>query len=175
MIIRNIRNMQAMLAATAFAICLGAFTTASAQQPVLESNPNTKRMEAAIYQYFQNAGSLNPQTFANSFAHDGTIEDPVGTPAVQGRPAIATFFTGITQPFGRLTARVKDIYVGAGSSYEATASWTLTLYTKQGKQVLLHGIGVFSFKPSNSSSDQLQIASLREFWDPVELVSQLQY
>ncbi len=174
MIIRNVRNLQAMLAATAFTLCLGGFTTASAQPPVLETNPNTKRMEAGIYQYFQNAGSLNPQTFANAFAHDGTLEDPVGTPVVQGRPALATFFMGIAQPFGRLTGRVKDIYVGAGNSLEATASWTLTLYTKQGKQVLLHGIGVFTFKPSNSSSDPLQLASVREFWDLVELTSQLQ-
>lgn len=189
--IRFVRNMQTMLAATALTICLGTFTTASAQlasgyqrsedknvqngvAPVLESNPNTKKMEAAIYQYFENVQTLNPQTFANAFAPDGTLEDPVGAPPVQGRPAISAFFAGITQPFGRAIGRVKDIYVGAGNSNDATASWTLTLYTKQGKQVILHGIGVFTFKPSNpNSADPMQIASLREFYDPIELLSQL--
>lgn len=172
--IRSIGNIQPMLAATALTICLGAFTTASAQPPVLESNPNTKKMEAAIYQYFENVQSLNAQTYANAFAHDGTLEDPAGTAPIQGRAAIAAFYVGITQAFGRLTGRVKDIYVGAGNSNDATASWTLTLYTKQGKQVILHGIGVFTFKPSNPNADQIQIASLREFYDPIELASQLQ-
>ena len=45
----------------------------------LEANPNTKKMEAAIYQYFRGVQSLDTQTYVKAFASDGTLEDPAGT------------------------------------------------------------------------------------------------
>ena len=112
----------------------------------LEANPNTKKMEAAIYQYFRGVQSLDTQTYVKAFASDGTLEDPAGTAPVRGRAAIGTVYSGVPQLFGKLTPRVKEIYVGVGNSTEATVSWTLTGYTKQGKQVVVHGIVIFKFK-----------------------------
>ncbi len=68
---------------------------------------------------------------------------------------------------------MKDIKVGAGLSTEAAAVWEITAYTKQGKQVVVHGIGLFKFKPIPFSG-RLLLESVREFYDPVEFASQLQ-
>ena len=66
------------------------------------------------------------------------------------------------------------LFVGAGQSTEVMVRWELTLYTKQtGKRAILNGIGLFKFKPITPGV-KLQLESVREFWDPVELMSQLQ-
>jgi ketosteroid isomerase-like protein len=141
--------------------------------PVLEANPHQKQIEAAIYQYFFAVQSLDPQRYANTFAADGTLEDPGGSTPYHGRTAIAAAYAGSLPILGRITPRVKDIYVGVGNSTEATVAWVLTAYTKQGKQVVVHGIGIFKFKTIQAGSDML-LESVREFYDPVEFVSQLQ-
>ena len=88
----------------------------------LEANPNTKKIEAAIYQYFRGVQSLDTQTCVKAFASDGTLEDPAGIAPVHGRAAIGTVYSGVPQLFGKLTPRVKEIYVGVGNSTEAYAA-----------------------------------------------------
>jgi SnoaL-like domain len=144
-----------------------------AQTPVLEANPHQKQMEAAIYEYFLGVQSLDPQRYAQAFSPDGTLEDPGGSTPVRGRTAIAAVYGGGLTILGRITPRVKDIYVGVGASTEATVSWVLTAYTKQGKQVVVHGIGIFKFKPIQAGAPLL-LDSVREFYDTVEFTSQLQ-
>ena len=141
--------------------------------PVLEANPHQKQMEAAIYQYFLGVQSLDPQLYAKAFTPDGTLEDPGGSTPYRGRTAIAAAYAGGLQVLGRITPRVKEIYVGFGQSTEATVSWVLTCYTKQGKQVVVHGIGIFKFSPIQPGADLL-LQSVREFYDTVEFASQLQ-
>ena len=130
-------------------------------------------MEAAIYQYFIGVQSLDPQRYVRAFAPDGTLEDPGGTAPVHGRAAIAAVYGGGLQILGRITPRVKDIFVGVGNSTEAAVSWELIVYTKQGKHLVVHGIGMFKFKPFSSGDDQLLLESVREFYDTVEFTSQL--
>jgi hypothetical protein len=141
--------------------------------PVLESNPHQKQIEAAIYHYFEAVQSLDPQRYGNTFAPDGTLEDPGGSTPYHGRTAVSAAYAGGLQVLGRITPRVKEIYVGVGNSTEATVSWVLMAYTKQGKQVFVHGIGIFKFKPIQAGSDLL-LESVREFYDPLEFTSQLQ-
>jgi ketosteroid isomerase-like protein len=145
----------------------------SSSGPVLEANPNQKQMEAAIYEYFFAVQSLDPQRYANIFAPDGTLEDPGGSTPIRGRAAIAAVYGGGLQVLGRITPRVKDICVGVGQSTEATVAWVLTAYTKWGKRVVVHGIGIFKFKAFQAGAAPL-IESVREFYDPLEFSSQLQ-
>jgi len=148
-------------------------STGTPTGPSLEANPHQKQMEAAIFGYFQAVQSLDPQRYANTFAPDGTLEDPGGSTPVHGRAAIAATYAGGLTILGRITPRVKEIYVGVGNSTEATVSWILMAYTKQGKKVFVNGIGIFKFKPIQAGSDLL-LESVREFYDPLEFTSQLQ-
>lgn len=151
-------------------------TSVHAADPVFEANPMQKQIEAAVYDYWFAVQALDPIRFGNNFAPDGALEDPVGTQVVSGRQAITGFFGGLLQTLGigRATPRIKDMFVGAGQSTEVMVRWELTLYTKQtGKRAILNGIGLFKFKPITPGV-KLQLESVREFWDPVELMSQLQ-
>jgi hypothetical protein len=140
---------------------------------VLEANPTQRQLEAAISEYWLSVQSLDPVRYANNFAPDGQLEDPAGGLPVQGRAAIAATYAGGLQLLGRITPRVKDMYVGIGNSTEVAVRWELTSYTKQGKRVVVNGIGLFKFKPFHGG-DHLQLESVREFYDPVEFTAQLQ-
>ena len=163
----------AMIPASLLAQPTTSTVTPTPTGPVLEANPHQKQMEAAIYSYFQAVQSLDPQRYGNTFAPDGTLEDPGGSAPVHGRAAIAATYAGGLTILGRITPRVKDIYVGVGNSTEATVSWILMAYTKQGKKVFVNGIGIFKFKPIQAGSELL-LESVREFYDPLEFTSQLQ-
>lgn len=43
-------------------------------------------------------------------------------PHPRGRAAIGTVYSGVPRLFGKLTPRVKEIYVGVGNSTEAYAA-----------------------------------------------------
>ena len=151
----------------------GASLMGQQNQPVLETNSHRRQMEAAVYAYFQAVDALDPQHYANLFAPDGTLEDPVGTGLYHGRTQIAGALAAGLPIIGRLTPRVKDIFVASGESTEAAVYWVITGYTKQGKQLVVQGIGIFKFKPMQGNSP-LQLESVREFYDPVQYLSQVQ-
>jgi ketosteroid isomerase-like protein len=144
-----------------------------AASPVLETNSHRRQIEAAVYAYFQAVDMLDPQHYAALFAPDGTLEDPVGTGMYHGRTEIAGALAAGLPIVGRLTPRVKDIFVGSGQSTEAAVYWVITGYTKQGKQLIVQGIGIFKFK-SIQNGAPLQLDSVREFYDPVQYASQIQ-
>lgn len=55
--------------------------------------PTTEQMEAAVRAYVDGFAREDPETIVSLFAEDATVEDPVGTPAKVGRPAIREFYT----------------------------------------------------------------------------------
>lgn len=143
------------------------------QQAVLETNPNQKQLEAAVYSFFAAVQSMDGNRLAAVYMPNGTLEDPVGTAPIQGSAAIGQFFEGLQTAIniGRITPRVKDMFVGAGNSTEVAVRWELTGYTNAGKQVILQGIGIFKFRLSPGRAPLLE--SVREFWDPVQLTAQV--
>jgi Ketosteroid isomerase-related protein len=150
------------LAAGCFAASAEAKSAASAPSAV---NLTPEQMEAAVEEYFDSIASMNVQRFVNNFAPDGVLEDPVGTPPVQGTQAIAAFFGAITAPFSDIKAKVQEV-IPCGQ--EAAVNWKLNLKTTNGKRITIDGMGVFKFDQSG------KLVSVREFWDLGAFLEQLQ-
>ncbi len=122
-------------------------------------------IEAAVEEYFASIGSLDVQRFVNNFAPDGVLEDPVGTPPIQGTQAIAAYFGAIIAPFSEIKPYVQEVVV---SGQEAAVNWKLRLKTTTGKVIIIDGMGVFKF------NQQGKLQSVREFWDLAAFLAQLQ-
>ena len=49
------------------------------------------KISRAVRAYFLAIRAMDAEAFANTFAEDGSTEDPIGTPAIKGRTAIREF------------------------------------------------------------------------------------
>ena len=125
----------------------------------------TTQIEAAVEEYFASIGSLDVQRYVNNFAANGVLEDPVGTPPIQGTQAIAAYFGAIIAPFSEINPKVQEVIVCGN---EAAVNWKLKLTTKTGKHITIDGMGVFSFNQAG------KLQSVREFWDLAAFLEQLQ-
>jgi len=133
--------------------------------PVATANLTPAQIEAAVEEYFASIGSLNVQRYVDNFAPDGLLEDPVGTPPVQGTQALAGYFAAIIAPFSEIKPKVQDVIVCGN---EAAVNWKLKLTTTTGKKITIDGMGVFKFNQAG------KLKSVREFWDLAAFLAQLQ-
>lgn len=124
-----------------------------------------EQMEAAVEEYFASIASLDVQRYVNNFAANGVLEDPVGTPPVQGTQAIAGYFGAIIAPFSHIKAKVQEV-IPCGQ--EAAVNWKLNLTRADGKKIQIDGMGVFKFDQTG------KLASVREFWDLAAFLAQMQ-
>lgn len=163
----NCRN---TMASTVLAVVLAAIASAgsapSARVAVSPTAPLTpQQIEAAVEEYFASVGAFDVQRYVNNFAVDGVLEDPVGTPPLQGSSAIAAFITNIIAPFSEIKHRIQEITV---CGHEAAVNWKLNLTTTTGKKITIDGMGVFNFNQDG------KLQSVREFWDLAAFLAQLQ-
>lgn len=128
-------------------------------------NMTPEQIEAAVEEYFDSVGSLNVQRFVDNFAPDGVLEDPVGTPPLQGTSAIGAYFAGIIAPFSQIKPKVQEVIV---RGQEAAVNWKLHLTTTTGKKITIDGMGVFKFNQAG------KLESVREFFDLEAFLAQLQ-
>lgn len=124
-----------------------------------------EQVEAAVEEYFAAVGAFDVQRYVNTFAPDGVLEDPVGTPPIQGTAAITAFITNIITPFSEIKHKIQDINVCGN---EAAVDWKLHLKTTTGKKIVIDGMGVFSFNQNG------KLQSVREFWDLAAFLADLQ-
>jgi steroid delta-isomerase len=124
-----------------------------------------EQIEAAVEEYFESVGAFDIQRYVNNFAPDGVLEDPVGTPPVQGTSAIAAYISAIIAPFSEIKHKVQDINV---CGHEAAVNWKLRLKTTTGKHIIIDGMGIFNFNQDG------KLQSVREFWDLAAFLEQLQ-
>jgi steroid delta-isomerase len=123
------------------------------------------QIEAAVEEYFASIASLDVQRFVNNFALDGVLEDPVGTPPIQGTQAIAAFFAGIIAPFSEIKSYIQEVVV---SGQEAAVNWKLRLTTTNGKVIFIDGMGTFTYNQDG------KLLAVREFWDLAAFLAALQ-
>ena len=137
----------------------------SASGPPVTQTLTPAQIEAAVEEYFASVASLDAQRYANNFVTEGVLEDPVGTPPIEGQQAIAAFYAAGTAAITELKPTVQKVIAGGN---EAIVNWKIRVKTATGKQITVDGMGLFKF---NSAG---KLLAVREFFDMTAFLAQLQ-
>jgi len=125
----------------------------------------SEQIEAVIEDVFTKFSAFDAQGAVAYFASDGMVEDPVGTPPIQGAQAITAYLQTFPTLFEQIKLHSLDVTV---CGQEAAVKWRLRFKTLTGNVFFLDGIGIFKF---NSAG---KIQSEREFFDLAYFLAQLQ-
>jgi len=152
--------MRALAAALLLLVASGVTRVEAAATRELTS----EQTEAVIEDAFAGLVAFDVQRVVNNFAPDAVLEDPVGTPPIQGTQAIAAYLGTFPTLFSEMKLYSLDIKVGG---QEAAVNWRLRFKTKTGNVFFLDGIGIFKFNQEG------KIQSEREFFDLAYFLAQL--
>jgi len=124
-----------------------------------------EQIAAVVEDAFAGLAAFDVQRVVNNFAPDAVLEDPVGTPPIQGTQAIAAYLGTFPSLFSQMKLYSLDVKVGG---QEAAVKWRLRFTTKTGNVFFLDGIGFFKFNQEG------KIQSEKEFFDLAYFLEQLQ-
>ena len=156
-----VRRMTALALAIVFLVASSFAREAEAATPDLTS----QQIEAVIEDAFAGLVTFDVQRVVNHFAADAVLEDPVGTPPMQGTQAIAAYLATFPTLFNHMKLYSLDIKTGG---QEAAVKWRLRFTTKTGHVFFLEGIGFFTFNQDG------KIQTEKEFFDLAYFLEQLQ-
>ena len=162
---RTLGALALMIALAAAAIIPFTPSVKAAGSPAPTGTLTPEQIEAAVEEYFDAVSAHDVQRYVSTFAPDGVLEDPVGTPPLQGTAAITGFITNIIAPFSDIKHRIQDVIVCGN---EAAVNWKLELKTTTNKHIVIDGMGVFRFNQDG------KLQSVREFWDLAAFLADLQ-
>jgi steroid delta-isomerase len=128
------------------------------------STVTAEKISRAVRTYFLAIRAMDADAFANSFAEDGTTNDPMGSPPISGRAALREFLASICKNFKSVALTEEAIFV-AGNG--AAVKWTGQGTSINGKDVKFEGIDVFEI------NDEGKIQNLWAYWNPAEMIAQL--
>jgi steroid Delta-isomerase len=128
-------------------------------------NLTPQQIEAVIEDAFAGLVSFDVQRVVNNFAADAVLEDPVGTPPMQGTQAITAYLETFPTLFNQMKLYSLDIKV---RGQEAAVTWRIRFTTKTGHVFFLEGIGFFRLNQDG------KIELEREFFDLEYFVAQFQ-
>jgi steroid delta-isomerase len=126
----------------------------------------TAQIEEVIEEVFTKLAAFDALGVVNHFASDAVVEDPVGTPPIQGTQAITAYLQTFPTLFSKIKLYSLDVTV---CGQEAAVKWRLRFKTKTGNVFFLEGVGIFKF------NQQGKIQSEREFFDLAYFLEQLQH
>ena len=129
------------------------------------NNLTSEQIEAVIEEVFTGLAAFDAQRVVNNFASNAVVEDPVGTPPIQGTQAITAYLETFPTLFNQIKLYSLDIKV---CGQEAAVEWRLRFTTKTGNVFFLEGVGIFKFDQAG------KIQSEREFFDLAYFLAQLQ-
>jgi steroid delta-isomerase len=161
------RNQSLLKKMTALALALMFLIASSATRVEAASAPDLtpEQIEASIEDAFAGLVAFDAPRVLNHFADDAVLEDPVGTPPMQGKQAIAAYLATFPTLFTQMKLYSLDIKVGG---QEAGVKWRLRFTTMSGHVFFLEGIGHFRF------NQQGKIQSEKEFFDLAYFLEHLQ-
>ena len=129
------------------------------------NNLTPEQIEALVTEVFEKFAAFDAQGTAALYAPDGTIEDPVGTPPVQGTQAIIAYLETFPTILNEIRVQHFDVTV---AGQEAAIKWRLRFKTKTGNVFFVDGIGIFKINENG------KVQSDREYFDYAYFLSQLQ-
>lgn len=153
------------LTALAAALMLLVASSVTRVEAAAPQNLTPEQTEAVIEEVFAGLAAFDVQRVVNHFAPDAVIEDPVGTPPIQGTQAITAYLGTFPTLFSEIKLYSLDVKV---CGQEAAVKWRLRFKTKTGNVFFLDGIGLFKFNQEG------KIVSEREFFDLAYFLAQLQ-
>lgn len=156
-----VKRITALAMALVFLVASSVAREAAAATPDLTS----QQIEAVIEDAFAGLVTFDVQRVVNHFAADAVLEDPVGTPPMQGTQAIAAYLASFPTLFNQMKLYSLDIKTGG---QEAAVKWRLRFTTKTGHVFFLEGIGFFTF------NEEGKIQTEKEFFDLAYFLAQLQ-
>lgn len=125
----------------------------------------SEQIESVLEDAFTKLAAFDAQGVVNYFAADAVLEDPVGTPPIQGAQAITAYLQTFPTLFKHIKIHSLDITV---CGQEAAVKWRIRFKTQTGNVFFLDGVGIFKFNPEG------KIQSEREFFDLAYFLAQLQ-
>ena len=128
------------------------------------SEPAADKISRAVRAYFLAIRAMDAEAFANTFAEDGSTEDPIGTPAIKGRAAIREFLASICKNFNSVGLTEDHVFV---AGHGAAVKWTGKGTSANGKEVNFEGIDVIEVNEDG------KIQRVRAYWNPAEMIAQL--
>jgi steroid delta-isomerase len=129
-------------------------------------NLTSQQIEEMLEEVFAGLAAFDAQGVVNHFAADAVIEDPVGTPPIQGTQAITAYLQTFPTLFSQIKLYSLDVKV---CGQEAAVQWRLRFKTKTRNVFFLEGIGFFKF----NQEGKIQLE--REFFDLAYFLEQLQH
>jgi len=155
------KRITALVLALLFLVASGVTRVEAAAAPDL----NAEQKEAVIEEVFARLAAFDMQQVVSHFASDAVIEDPVGTPPIEGTEAITAYLGTFPTLFSEMKLYSLDVKV---RGQEAAVNWRLRFKTRTGHTFFLDGIGIFKFNQEG------KITSEREFFDLAYFLAQLQ-
>jgi len=125
----------------------------------------SQQIESVLEEVFARLAAFDAQGVVNYFAADAVIEDPVGTPPIQGTQAITAYLQTFPSLFSQIKLYSFEVKV---CGQEAAVNWRLRFTTKTGNVFFLEGTGFFKF----NQEGKIQLE--REFLDLAYFLAQLQ-
>jgi steroid Delta-isomerase len=125
----------------------------------------SEQIEAVIEDVFAGLAAMDAQRVVNNFASDAVVEDPVGTPPIQGTQSITAYLETFPTLFSQIKLYSLDV---KACGQEAAVKWRLRFKTHTGNTFFLEGIGFFKFNQEG------KIQSEKEFFDLAYFLAQLQ-
>ena len=153
------------MAALAMALFFLVATSVTRVEAAPTPNLTPQQIEAVIEDAFAGLVAFDVPRVMNNFAADAVLEDPVGTPAMQGAPAITAYLETFPTIFSQMKLYSLDIKV---RGQEAAVKWRIRFTTRSGNVFFLEGVGFFKLNQEG------KIELEREFFDLDYFLSQLQ-
>jgi steroid delta-isomerase len=119
----------------------------------------------AVKAYFAAIRETNPDAWVKTFAADAESRDPVDAPPMRGHEELRQFFNRIAGAFKEVGLTEDSVFIVGN---QAAVKWTGRGTGQNGRKVHFEGIDIFEVNEDG------QIQALRAYWNPLELMAQLQ-
>jgi steroid delta-isomerase len=124
----------------------------------------TETIQKAVAAYFAALRAMDVDAWVATFAADGVSQDPVGSPPVKGHAALRQLAINMWGTWDNIGLQEQEIFV---SGNEAAVKWTGHGRAKNGREARFGGIDIITV------NDQGKIQSMRGYWEPARVMTQI--